>query len=546
MNRLAANPRGARERLSTRRLASRPAAACALIAAALISGSATAQPAYSAAFVSQTTPAVVQFQTPASASITMRNTGTATWYQVEGDVFLATQEPQDNYYWCIQDNRYGSHGGNRVLLPYDVAPNQEVTFNFVIKPLACGFTATPPFRFRMLSQTYGTFGEETPDAFIAVTTGAEFVSQQVPTIVPAGGSIRVSETFKNTGLVTWLPTDGYVLGPTPASDATWGVKSVPLPAAVAPGGGVAFAFDVVAPAAPGAYNFQWQVNLPAGVPYGFASPPTSVQVVAAGPPNYEGLWWNAPAESEPGWGLALAHQGNVIFATWFTYDTSGKGWWLSMTASLVSTVTTQPTYTGTLSQCSGPAFDSVPFNPSFVRCAAAGTGVLIFTDNDNATFTYTIGGASQSKKITRQVFGPPPTCTFGLLSDLTQAYNYQDLWWAAPAGSESGWGIFLTHQGDTIFATWFTYGADRSPLWLVATASKTASGTYAGTLYQTSGPPFNAVPFDPARVAATAVGSASFTFADGNNGTFAYTVNGEAQSKAITRQVFVAPGTVCQ
>ena len=28
-------------------------------------------------------------------------------------------------------------------------------------------------------------------------------------------------------------------------------------------------------------------------------------------PSYEGLWWN-PAES--GWGLSIAHQGDVIFA----------------------------------------------------------------------------------------------------------------------------------------------------------------------------------------------------------------------------------------
>ena len=30
--------------------------------------------------------------------------------------------------------------------------------------------------------------------------------------------------------------------------------------------------------------------------------------------NYEGLWWNAPPGSESGWGINLAHQGNVIFA----------------------------------------------------------------------------------------------------------------------------------------------------------------------------------------------------------------------------------------
>ena len=50
--------------------------------------------------------------------------------------------------------------------------------------------------------------------------------------------------------------------------------------------------------------------------------------------------------------------------------------------------------------------------------------------------------------------------------------NYQGLWWNAPAWSESGWGINFAHQGSDIFATWFTYGADGSPLWQSATAVK--------------------------------------------------------------------------
>jgi hypothetical protein len=120
------------------------------------------------------------------------------------------------------------------------------------------------------------------------------------------------------------------------------------------------------------------------------------------------------------------------------------------------------------------------------------------------------------------------------------------LWWAAPAASESGWGVNFTHQGDVIFATWFTYDTDGTPFWLVATANKTAAGIYSGTLYRTTGPAFNAVPFNPASVKDTAVGSVTLTFANGNAGTFAYTVNGVAQSKSITRQVFRAPGTRCQ
>ncbi|MGC1818702.1 MAG: S8 family peptidase, partial [Casimicrobiaceae bacterium] len=40
----------------------------------------------------------------------------------------------------------------------------------------------------------------------------------------------------------------------------------------------------------------------------------------AAAPNYQGLWWASPAGSESGWGINFAHQGDVIFATWFTYD----------------------------------------------------------------------------------------------------------------------------------------------------------------------------------------------------------------------------------
>ena len=42
------------------------------------------------------------------------------------------------------------------------------------------------------------------------------------------------------------------------------------------------------------------------------------------------------------------------------------------------------------------------------------------------------------------------------------------------------------------------------------------------------------------------MGAYTLTFSDGANGTFAYTVNGVSQVKAITREVFVTPGTVCQ
>jgi predicted dienelactone hydrolase len=260
------------------------------------------------------------------------------------------------------------------------------------------------------------------------------------------------------------------------------------------------------------------------------------------PANYGGQWWNAPAESEAGWGLNVAHQGDVIFATWFTYDRTGKAWWLSMTANRMA----DGTYTGTLYQTSGPAFDAVPFGPAAVTRTAVGTGTLTFSDANNGTFAYTVIGITQAKPITRQVFGPVPICIFGAQPNLALATNFQDLWWNSPPGSESGWGINLTQQGDVIFVTWFTYDQDGTPLWLSATATKTAPATYAGTVYRTSGPAFNTVPFNPMNVQRTAVGSATFVFADGNNASFAYTINGVSQMKLITREVFTPPGTVCQ
>ena len=273
----------------------------------------------------------------------------------------------------------------------------------------------------------------------------------------------------------------------------------------------------------------------------------------SGPPvaaNYQGLWYAAPAGSEAGWGINFTHQGDSIFASWFTFDLTGKGVWLVMTA----TKTGNTTYAGTLFQLTGPAFDAVPFpalgSPGGATGIAVGSGTLSFTDASNASFADTVNGISQTKMVTRQAFGTLPTCTYSAQPNLAQATNYQDLWWATPGGSESGWGVNLTHQGDTIFASWFTFDHDRTPMWLVVSAPKTAPGTYSGTLYRLTGPAFNAVPFpplgSPGGATGTSVGTATFTFSDGNTGNFAYTVNASTQSKSITRQLFLPPaGTVC-
>jgi hypothetical protein len=257
-------------------------------------------------------------------------------------------------------------------------------------------------------------------------------------------------------------------------------------------------------------------------------------------PNYQGLWWRAPAGQENGWGVNVTHQGEILFATWFTYDTDGTGMWLVMPTS---TRTAEGTYTGELYRTTGPAFSVSPWAGT-VAATPVGTATFTFTDSNNGTFAYAVSGTSQSKPITKQAFSIVPSCVAGVPH--AAAPNYQALWWASPPGSESGWGVNIAHQGDILFATWFTYDMDGTGMWLVAPdARRTTGNTYAGALYRTTGPAFSLSPWT-GDVVATEVGTATFTFAGPDSGTFAYTLDGVSQAKAIARQSFATPDTVCR
>lgn len=253
--------------------------------------------------------------------------------------------------------------------------------------------------------------------------------------------------------------------------------------------------------------------------------------IVGGAPNYEGLWWDS---SESGWGINFEHQGNLIFATWFTYDDAGKAWWLVMTAPAGA----GNTFTGTFYKTTGSPYNAASFAAG--TPVAVGTGTLTFADSGHATFDSIVNGKPQHKAITPQVFGPLPTCTYSATADFATATNYQGLWWNA---SESGWGINFAHQGDTIFATWFTFDLDGTPLWLVSIMSKGADGTFSGRLLRETATPFAATPFvvnPPADV-----GSATLTFVNGNNASFKYTIGPTTKTKTLTRQPLGPGGTLC-
>jgi hypothetical protein len=263
-----------------------------------------------------------------------------------------------------------------------------------------------------------------------------------------------------------------------------------------------------------------------------------------GPPqdiSAQALWW-VPQES--GWGFNIAHQGketgSILFGTWFTYDAQGQPTWFVMSRG-ERTGTNR--YKGTLYRTSGPAFNAPSFDPSKVTITPAGSAEIRVSSVDNASLSMVVDGVSIEKALSRQQFGAPtPSCGVDVAPGALP--NYQDLWWNP---NESGWGLNIAHQGDVLFITWFTYDIDGKPLWFVGSdVRKTGNATYAGTLYRTVGPPATASPWDPSKVFRIPAGSATLTFADGDHGTFAYTVNALSGSKAITRQVFSSPPTRCR
>jgi hypothetical protein len=266
---------------------------------------------------------------------------------------------------------------------------------------------------------------------------------------------------------------------------------------------------------------------------------------STGAANYTALWWNP---NESGWGLNLNHQADTIFGTLFDYDLNGTAMWLVSTMTKQSSSNGIDSYAGDLLRTTGPAFNASPFTPIDGSNVTTVGAMAVALSGNIGGLAYSVNGATVSKSIEKQLFASRlPTCV-GTTGDRSSLTNYQDLWWGGQ--NESGWGINLTHEGDTIFATLFTYasgGGTHNPgLWLVTTASRQSDGSYLGDLLRTTGPPFNANPFTPIGSGnITTVGTMRFRFTNGTTGTLTYVVNGATVVKTITRQVFGTPMPAC-
>ena len=293
-------------------------------------------------------------------------------------------------------------------------------------------------------------------------------------------------------------------------------------------------------------NFRLSANVSAGRYYlqvaGFDVQTTGAYSVTASlassaGPNYTGLWW-IPAES--GWGINTNHQGDVLFATLFTYATDGEALWL-----VASNLARQPdgSFTGQLFRTRGPAYFSAPWNPSAVTATPVGTMTWRFSGTTSAQLVYTYEGRTVTKSVVRQDFASPvPTCSPTTASRASET-NYQDLWWGG--ASESGWGINFTHQGTAIFGTLFNYDGAGRDLWLFSAMTRQGDGSFNGLMYYAQGPAYFTLPWTPIRT--TEVGAMTFRPTSGDRGTLTYNVGATQVVKSVSRQDFgLANRPVCR
>lgn len=122
--------------------------------------------------------------------------------------------------------------------------------------------------------------------------------------------------------------------------------------------------------------------------------------------NYQDLWWNA---NESGWGVNLTHQGDILVATMFNYDATGRGLWLIMSNGAR---TGNRTYSGDLYRTTGPRFNATNWAATPINYTRVGRMNYTFINGNSGLLSYDVDGVQVSKFITRLTFASPmPSCS---------------------------------------------------------------------------------------------------------------------------------------
>lgn len=130
---------------------------------------------------------------------------------------------------------------------------------------------------------------------------------------------------------------------------------------------------------------------------------TAGALSAAAPPiNYADHWNNG---AEPGWGLSITQNADILFGALYIYDTGSLPTWYSATMTFVSENGGTRTYSGALFKTSGPALGQ-PYNPALLTYRQVGTMTIEFPDDAHGLLTYTIDSIGATKAIERFTFAP--------------------------------------------------------------------------------------------------------------------------------------------
>jgi hypothetical protein len=114
--------------------------------------------------------------------------------------------------------------------------------------------------------------------------------------------------------------------------------------------------------------------------------------------DFSDLWYNAPAESEAGWGVNVAQQGDILFATLFVYGADRKPHWY--VASNVG-ATGASTFAGPLFDIASGTWFGAPW-AGITPPQAVGDIAFAFDSSSHGTLTYTVNGVQVTKGIVRQ------------------------------------------------------------------------------------------------------------------------------------------------
>jgi len=148
-----------------------------------------------------------------------------------------------------------------------------------------------------------------------------------------------------------------------------------------------------------------------------------------------------------GWGLDVQRIGDIIFVLWFTYRPDGSPVWYLSAAELdgMSWTASVEEY-----QWTPTAKTATP--------TTVGNMSLVWTDAENATFSWTLNGVSG---------GPIPMAFLHFDEGLTTADHTGH--YVAP--EELGWGASLLTQGDTTAMFLYFYDGNGDAVWMLGVDS---------------------------------------------------------------------------